>query len=291
MSTPTTDEPTQEPDAAREAITRRLRGIELLSLGQPLSMGAPRFPVNPPFMYSLTMRHDDHCAGTPGERAAITSASDAFAMGCHVGTHIDSLSHCAVDGCLHDGTNVFADGGQDDAHGIRMNRGQPLEPLLAPAVLLDFPAMLGVERVPDDYEVTAERIDACAEWAGVQIAAGDAVLIRTGWDTLWADGAKFLGPALPGPTPDAARHLASKGIVATGSDTMPYERVPSEAPLEVHAILLVEAGIYILEALNLAELGRRRVYRFLFSVQPLRIAGATGSPVNPVAIVFPEEAR
>ena len=74
-------------------------------------------------------------------------------------------------------------------------------------------------------------------------------------------------------------------MVATGSDTMPYERAPGESPLEVHAILLVESGVFIFETLNLVELSERKSYRFLFTANPLRISGATGSPVNPVAIV------
>jgi kynurenine formamidase len=66
---------------------------------------------------------------------------------------------------------------------------------------------------------------------------------------------------------------------------MPYERAPGPKPLEVHAILLVEAGVFIFETLNLVELSERKAYRFVFCANPLRITGATGSPINPVAIV------
>ena len=267
------------------AVADYLRGADVIQLGQPLTIGVPRFPGHPPFMYSLTSKHGERLQVVPGQAASISGASDAFAMGCHTGTHMDSLNHCAVDGCLHDGTDVLASGAQDDARGIRMDSGESIRPVVAPGVLLDFPAMLGVQHVPDEYDVTPELIEQCAEWAGVEIGAGDVVLIRTGWDTLWHDPSHYLAPQLPGPTAAAARYLVERGIVATGSDTMPYERAPGESPLEVHAILLVESAVYILESLNLVELSRRKAYRFLFSANPLRITGATGSPVNPVAIV------
>ena len=272
------------------AVADYLRGSDVVQLGQPLSIGAPRFPAHPPFMYSLTARHDEDILVHAGQAAGVSGASDAIAMGTHTGTHMDSLNHCAIDGCLHDGTNVLAEGMQDDARGIRMDQGEGMRPIVAPAVLLDFPAMLGVERVDDELDVTPDLIGRCCEWAGVEIEAGDVALIRTGWDTLWDDAPRFLSRQLPGPTAEAARYLVERGVVATGSDTMPYERAPGPKPLEVHAILLVEAGVFIFECLNMVELSRRKAYRFLFAVQPLRITGATGSPVNPVAIVEQEAA-
>ena len=272
------------------AVVEYLRGADIVQLGQPLSIGVPRFPAHPPFMYSLTSRHGEEILVHAGQPASISGASDTFAMGCHTGTHMDSLNHCAVDGCLYDGTNVLAEGMQDDARGIKMDQGEAIRPIIAPAVMLDFPAMLGVERVDNEFDVTPELIRQCCEWSGVEINSGDVVLVRTGWDTLWEDAPRYLAQQLPGPTAEAARYLVERGVVATGSDTMPYERAPGPKPLEVHAILLVEAGVFIFECLNMIELSRRKAYRFLFSAQPLRISGATGSPINPVAIVEREGA-
>jgi kynurenine formamidase len=52
-----------------------------------------------------------------------------------------------------------------------------------------------------------------------------------------------------------------------------------------HLILLVHHGIYIIENLNLEELSRDRRYEFTFIALPLKIQGATGSPVRPIAVV------
>ena len=77
--------------------------------------------------------------------------------------------------------------------------------------------------------------------------------------------------------------MSERGIFAAGSDTIAFERVPApEMPVHVH--LLVENGIHIIEALNLEELSRLRIYEFLFVASPLKIRGATGSPIRPVAL-------
>ena len=51
-----------------------------------------------------------------------------------------------------------------------------------------------------------------------------------------------------------------------------------------HVHLLVESGIHIIECLNLDELAAAGVAEFLLVALPLKIRGATGSPVRPVAI-------
>ena len=54
--------------------------------------------------------------------------------------------------------------------------------------------------------------------------------------------------------------------------------------MPVHVHLLVESGIHIIEALNLEELARDRVYEFVFVAAPLKIRGGTGSPIRPLAL-------
>ena len=54
--------------------------------------------------------------------------------------------------------------------------------------------------------------------------------------------------------------------------------------MPVHVHLLVESGIHIVECLNLEELAAAKVYEFLFVALPLKIRGATGSPIRPIAL-------
>jgi len=68
-----------------------------------------------------------------------------------------------------------------------------------------------------------------------------------------------------------------------GSDTPGFECLPTPG-VSVHAILLVDAGIHIIENLNLEEIAKKHAPRALFVALPLRLAGATGSPIRPIAI-------
>jgi kynurenine formamidase len=49
-------------------------------------------------------------------------------------------------------------------------------------------------------------------------------------------------------------------------------------------LLLMRAGIPIIENLNLEELAEASVYEFAFVCLPLKMRGATGSPVRPIAL-------
>jgi kynurenine formamidase len=52
----------------------------------------------------------------------------------------------------------------------------------------------------------------------------------------------------------------------------------------VHHMLFLRDGIPLLENMRFTELAEDQVYEFLFLNLPLRIKGATGSPVRPIAI-------
>ena len=56
--------------------------------------------------------------------------------------------------------------------------------------------------------------------------------------------------------------------------------------MPVHVHLLVESGIHIIECFNLEELSAAGVREFPFVAIPLKIRGATASPIRPVAVVW-----
>ena len=59
--------------------------------------------------------------------------------------------------------------------------------------------------------------------------------------------------------------------------------------MTAHRILIADSGIYIVENMNLEELGEtlaaRNKYDFTLVLNPLRLRGMTGSPINAFAIV------
>ena len=72
-----------------------------------------------------------------------------------------------------------------------------------------------------------------------------------------------------------------------GADNFPVEVAPNPDPelsLPVHQIMLVINGIHLVERMKLDELVASGVREFAFAVQPLKLEGATGSTVAPVAL-------
>jgi kynurenine formamidase len=72
-----------------------------------------------------------------------------------------------------------------------------------------------------------------------------------------------------------------------GSDNWPVEVAPNPDPLislPVHQIALVVNGVHLLENLKLDDLAAKQVYEFAFIMQPMKLQGATGSTVAPVAV-------
>jgi kynurenine formamidase len=163
-------------------------------------------------------------------------------------------------------------------------------PLACRGVLLDIARMRGVPSLSAAEAVTADDLTRAEVEAGVMVRAGDVVLIRTGWGHYWEDGERYVGgdTGLPGPDLGAAQWLSARSIRATGSDTIVYERFPPHSDvlqLPVHVHLLVDQGIFIMEALDLEALAGDRVTECGFVALPLKLVGATGSPLRPIAIV------
>jgi kynurenine formamidase len=149
----------------------------------------------------------------------------------------------------------------------------------------------GVDCLPAGSAVDAAEVEAVAAAQGVEIREWDVVVVRTGYMGLWPDADRMAAHRAPGPDLTAARLLADRGVVAVGSDTETFEVQPAPDPghpanpQPVHTLLLIERGIYIMESLDLEELAADGVHEFLFVALPLKIAGATGSMMDPLAVV------
>jgi kynurenine formamidase len=258
----------------------------IIPLGHQLKVGVPRYPSHPPFSYSLTNKLGEGFGTVPGQDPRADGASDTISLGVHTGSHQDSLVHMSWDGKLHDGTDIHEPGVQDWGTGIHMkSTDENMRAVAAPGILLDFPVLEGVEALPLGYPITPESMRRCADRFGVSINKGDVVLIRTGWDTKYHSMEAFLKGGNPGPTVEAVRMMIDAGVVASGADTMPYEAIPAVVANEVHIEMLVKAGVFIFETLDMRALSAAKAYRFFFVSAPLRIYGQTGSPVCPIAIV------
>jgi len=251
-----------------------LSGAKVYDLGQPYFVGMPHFPTHPPFLYSPTRLHGEH-VGPEGH----SSAADALALGSHAGTHIDALCHFSLRGRLFQDQAVA----QSYLTGQSVYPADTIAPILRRGAILDVAGLEGVPVLPRDFEITPRHLDAAA--AKLRIHAGDVVLLRTGWANYWPDPGRFVaGGHGPGPSLSGAQWLSRRNVSIVGSDTLAFEKIPSDT-MPVHVHLLVESGIHIMECLNLEELAAAHVSEFLFVGAPLKIRGATGAPLRPLALV------
>jgi kynurenine formamidase len=262
-----------------------LAGARVYDLGRPLEAVTPTSPNHPPFRMALMRRHGDAVRADGG-----SGANEMFTMGGHTGTHVDALCHVSVGGLLH--------GGVDAAEASRGGRFRELgvetvAPVLCRGVLLDVARALGLEALEAGRAVGAGDLERTCAAQGTRIEPGDAVLVRTGWPVgRYDDNRAYAGwdSGVPGPDESAGRWLAERRARITGSDTIAYEWLAPGAGhsrLPVHTILLYESGIHIVEVLDLEALAADRRHEFLFVMVPLKLVGATGSPVRPLAVVAP----
>lgn len=265
-------------------VMSTITGATVVDLAQPLRRGIPVSPNHPGFEMALIRRHGDMVRSDGG-----SAANELIVLGGHVGTHIDALAHVSHDGLLYGGA---------DAQAVVSNAGfaelgvDTIEPIVARGVLLDVEAVRGRPLRPGE-EVRVDDLEQAEALAGLSVQEGDAVLIRTGWARHWEDPAMFLGQegGAPGPGEAAGRWLVERRPILAGAETVAFEHIaPGEghSTLPVHRILLVEAGIYIVENLNLTSLAAQVEGAFVFVLAPLPILGATGSPSRPIALILPD---
>lgn len=201
-----------------------------------------------------------------------------------VGTQIDGFSHQSIGDTLYNCVRVSE---TQTRNGFTRLGIENVGMLMTRGVLLDIAKLKGVGILAEDYEITTEDLQAALVGENLTLEPGDAVIINTGWGRLWTrDAERFLGPA-PGIGVPAAQWLVAQDPMLVGADNQPVEIQPnpdSKISLPIHQIMLVVNGIHLLERMDLEELAAREVYEFAFVIQPLKIQGATGATVAPVAI-------
>lgn len=261
---------------AMEALLQKGR---LIDLAQVMKQGMPTFFSHVPFSFTINIRHTDF--EMPG---GLGVANDVINGCTHSGTHIDAVGHFSKNGCVHGG---------HDIHHLTTGQGGLLKqgieqtpPILQRGVLFDVAAFKGVEMLDPGYAITAQDLEKTAKAQKVELRKGDVALIRTGWAKLWENPALYMGggKGFPGPDIGGAQWLVRNGVTLTGADSCTYECNPGDGGGEVHGFLLAEQGVQIIENMNLEALAEERVYSFLFFASPLKIVGATASPIRPVAI-------
>jgi kynurenine formamidase len=216
----------------------------LVDLSRPLEDGMPHARTIPAASFTPVRTWADH-----------RMRAMHLDMPTHIGTHLDAPSHFVEDG-----------GTVDEV---------PLSTLVGPAYCVQI-----LRPGPDP--VTAADLTAALDAAGVAVTAGDALLIRTGWDDRYYDDQYIDEHAYL--TADAAQWCAAQRLRIVGTDTItPEYPMGLRAPdyhHDVHGALL-GAGTLILENLVLSEIPDQWVTLF---VGALLVRGGDGAPARVLAL-------
>jgi kynurenine formamidase len=279
----------------RQAATLVRRGVSI-SLSQSFDTDGPqkgwRRRTNP--VHTMTDTGTDAAAGKQGFPHGIGGADDVIAMPLQCSTQWDGLGHIFDHGMAWNGRPagdvVTSDG--DLVTGIEHLASS----IVSRGVLLDVGRVVGEDgELPDGFAITEEHLQAtiAAQGSTSQVGRGDIVLVRTGRLTRarregWHD---YAGGASPGLSFWTAGWLHSTEIAAIATDTWGFEVRPNEFPnafQPLHQVAIPNIGLLIGEMWDLDALGEDcagdGVYEFLLAAGPLKVTGAVGAPLNPLAV-------
>jgi kynurenine formamidase len=229
---------------------------------------------------------------TPG---GIQYADDTITMYLQGTTHVDALGHDWYGEHLYNGYDARTTIGMlERASALPIaERG-----IVGRGVLLDVARARGKEHLERDEGFDLDDLIETARAQGLAFRDHDCILVRTGWlETYYTDGADayyaepFVEPGLHY-SPELALWFREHDFSVFGTDTMSNEfgADPDQAlDSPLHASLMRNLGVVFMEMLSLQKLATACAtserYEFLFVAAPLKVVGATGGPVNPIAVL------
>jgi len=272
---------------------RRAAAAALVRDGVAVSC-ARELPVEPSIENPRPAHHHMLVAGDEAERVVpgMGATMDYIGVAFHgmATSHVDALCHVAVGGKLYNGFDVA------DVKSTGARRGSIMvarDGIVGRGVLLDLPRARGVAWLEPGERVLPDELERAEAAAGLRVGEGDILLVATGRDARRAQHGPWDPNAvgLAGLDARCIPWLHERRIAVLGSDgvsdALPGGVTPGW-PIPIHQCCLVGMGVHLLDNLALAELAsacaERKRWEFLLTVAPLRVAGGTGSPVNPIAV-------
>jgi kynurenine formamidase len=275
----------------------RLRALARIGSGKAYDLSVEYY-VGMPSWYAIgDPRYQYHLTHTPrgtvvedplgvgrAMNEKVSYTGDSVTMYTHMGTHIDALNHFGLHGEIWNGYGVHEHVGDK---GWSKAGAETLPPIVARGVLIDVPAAKGLPELPPSYRILPDDLKQALARQRTQLEPGDVVLVRTGrMRHFYRDNVSYMDNP-PGLGLAAARWLIEEARVMTlGADNLSLETFPVETAdnwIPVHTYLLAERGVPFMEVVNLEELARDRVYTFAFVAASLKLRGASGAPLRPLA--------
>jgi kynurenine formamidase len=247
-------------------------------------------PENPRPALHLMVRAGDDCVA-PG--LGLESTGDFVGVAFHgmATSHIDALCHVFVDGQMYNGFPAADVKSTGAVHGSIMCAA---DGIVGRGVLLDIPRLRGVAHLEPGTAILPDELSAAEAAQGVTVGQGDILLVATGRDARRAASGPWapMADGLAGLHAECLPWLRERDIAVLGcdgvSDVLPANPAPGW-PMPVHQCALVAMGVHLLDNLRLDRLSAacsdHGQWSFLFTVAPLLVAGGTGSPANPIAVL------
>jgi kynurenine formamidase len=217
------------------------------------------------------------------------SCGDAFTIAPHgmVVTHMDALCHFSWNDQLYNGrkrSESITAGGAKWGSIYAQRQG-----IFTRGVLLDVAAARGVNWYQPDEYVTAADFEAAEKRQHLRVESGDAIFVRTGMERMETElGEQDIYPRA-GLHAECVEWMYKRQVSVYGGDCIEKLPYPSERfTSAMHMIVLASMGLPILDWPSLTELAKtcERLNRwdYLLTTAPLRLAGGTSSPVNPLCV-------
>ena len=301
----TYNEVTPEKRAAAWSLLAGAARLQTINLGDVLFNGYPGFGDRD-YQQQLVIAGYAPPEGCTGI-ANITEPMGATRLSFHeervqttynIASKVNGLLHCGVGDLFYNGfrgRDIARDHGTSDLDVVSWG-----VPLVTRGFLIDVVG-LKAERgehvfsaegrpvLEPNYRVTLEDLEAAVRRQGLPaFEAGDAIMLRTGWNNLVRpDPEKFLSGS-PGPWLRETRWLASHRPALLGIDSWVWGTVDPDATKgfynACHQELNMRFGIRFGEGFQFEELADAGVDRFVLTHTPLRAEGATSSSVPALAI-------
>ncbi len=276
-------------EASQLQILSKINSGKTYDLSVDYFVGMPSFHAlgDPGYQYWLTHTPHGTIVDNPngmGEamNRKVSYTGDAISMYTHMGTHIDALNHFGLNGKIWNGFTPEEHLGDK---GWKKTGAETIPPIIARGVMIDVKSSKGT--LPANYRITAKDIQDALKKQRVGLEPGDVVVIRTGQAEFYQDANHYLDN-YPGISLDAVKWLIEdQGIMLLGADNLSFEAFPPEREdnwVPVHTYLLAEKGVMFIEQMYLEELANDEVYEFAFIAASLKLKGASGSPMRPIAL-------
>lgn len=283
-------------DATRRAAAGSIRTGRSFSLSQSFDMDGPqkgwRRRTNP--VHTMLDTGTDAVAGIQGFPHGLGGADDVIAMPLQCSTQWDGLGHIFDHGFAWNGRPADQ---VVTSLGDRVTGIETVADLICGrGVLLDVGRAVAENgELPDGFAITRAHLEQtiAAQGPTSQVRRGDIVVVRTGQLTrVRRDGwGEYAGGPAPGLSFTTADWLHGTEIAAIATDTWGFEVRPNEfdtAFQPLHQVAIPNIGLFIGEMWDLDALAQAcrddGDYDFFLTAAPLKITGAVGAPVNPIAV-------